>query len=327
VSPSPSWTKVGSGSIIPATESTDENIGADASVVESLGTVTVSGLSNMTTESIGNYLRILNGDNPGYYLISNFLDANTVEIVNPAASGADSANPDIQWEEIFEPTFGRMSDASSTDNTYFKKEYPSVLQSDSGWSLEFRSRVVSYTHGALTPYLASGLNPIRASTGFMVQVLDGTFRTALVFVEAGPPNNKLVLLASYANAHDNLLAIRSKKTDVTGTFYSIDWTKLHLYRLEKTVGGKLRLFVDELITPVIEFNTRDFDFPPHVGGGNPRVEIGHAEAGIQTVSDLQLIKFSISDGFDVSCKPVLSEDELLFRFEHGTNVIVEAEDV
>lgn len=226
-------------------------------------------------------------------------------------------------------TYGRLADASSSDNVYFKKEYTGgQLQPDNGWSLEFRARVVSYDHDpALTKYLASGLNPIRASTGFMVQVLDGGNRTALVFAEAGPPDGRIVFLATETDTYENFMAIRGKESSTTGTYYSVDWTKFHLYRLEKTVGGSLRLYVDELSDPVLEFSNLEFDYPPHVGGGNPRVEIGHAETGIKTTSDFQMIKFSISDGFDVSCKPVLTDEELLGRFLNATNVLVEAEDV
>lgn len=227
------------------------------------------------------------------------------------------------------PSYGRIADASSSDNTYFKKEFAgTALQPDSGWSLEFRARVVSYEHDpALTRYLASGLNPIRASTGFMVQVLDGGNRAALIFAEVGPPDGKIVFLATQTDTYRNFMDIRSKKSSVAGTYGVVDWTKFHLYRLEKTVGGLLQLFVDESLTPMLEFNTRDFDFPPHIGGGNPRVELGHAEVGIKTVSDFQLVKFSASNGFDVSCNPVLTDEELNERFLCATNVLVEAESV
>lgn len=243
--------------------------------------------------------------------------------------GTGTFTPTAEPGEVT-PSFGRLVDASSSDNTYFKKEYNgAVLQADNGWSLEFRSRVVSYYHDpALTKYLpASGLDPIRASTGFMVHVLDGGNRAALVFAEAGPPIGKIVFLALDNDTHENLLSIRAKSSSVVGTYYTIDWTKFHLFRLEKTVGGDLRLYVDEGLEPVLKFSNREFAYPPHTGGGNPRVEIGHAETGIKTTSDFQLIKFGISDGFDVSCKPALTEEELLQRFSHATNILVETEDV
>jgi hypothetical protein len=224
--------------------------------------------------------------------------------------------------------FARITDATSADNTYFKKEYPSVLQSDSGWVLEFRARVNSYdVDPTLSEYDFTGLDPIRAGTGFVAQVLDGTYRVALLFAEAGPPWGRVVYLALYDSPYENLLAIRSLNSSVSGSYYSIDWTDFHTYRLEKKVGGSIRLLVDDLATPVIEYVERLFDYPLHIGGGNARVEIGNQETGILTISDLQTVKFSISDGFDVSTKPVLGDDELMTRFNHATNVLVEVEDI
>jgi len=326
VSPSPTWTKMGTGTIVPATDSLDTEVGADASIVESLGVVTVSGLVNLSNASIGNYLEVLNGDNPGIYQISGVVDSTTAVIVNPAASGADSGNPLIQWKEIFDPTYSRMADASSSTNTLLRKVYSTGLQPDNGWSMELRARVVSYTHDPLlTQYPATGLNPVRAGTGFMAEVLDGTYRTALIFAEAGPPNGKIVILATHAYPWDDLFAIRSKRTLVAGAFCQVNWTKFHLYRFEKTIGGRIRLFIDEDLTPSIDVAHLGFPYPPHLGGGTPIVQIGHGDVGIVTVSDIQLLKFSISDGYDVSCSESLTEDELLGRFAHGVNVIVEAE--
>jgi hypothetical protein len=239
------------------------------------------------------------------------------------------------------PAYGRLTDASGIDNTYFRKVYPGTeLQADSGWSLEFRSRVVSYEHDpALTSYQASGVNPIRASTGFQVRVLNSSNQATLVFAEVGPPSGRIVFLATCKDASDfshysvynNFMAIRAKEAYVTGTYYAVDWTKFHLYRLERTVGGLLRLFIDEGPAPVLSFQERDVYYPPQWGGGSPRVEIGHlpndSETGIKTVSDFQLIKFSASDGFDISCRPALTSQELLERFSCATNVLVETSDV
>jgi hypothetical protein len=325
--PSPTWVKVGLGTVLPVSTAVERNFGADASIVESAGIVTVSGLTRMAVSSIGNYLTIANGDNPGVYLINGYLNSTSVTIVSPAALGADSGNPSIQWEEVYEPSFVRITDASSSDNTLVTKAYAFSLTPTTGWVLEFRARVVSYTHdAALTLYNASGLNPIRASTGFTAQVLDGLFRTALVFAESGPIAGKIVFLATYASSHDNLVSILSKQEWVAGTYVSVDWTLFHLYRLERTVGGRIRLFIDESEIPVIDEDERLFDYPAHLSG-SPRVEIGHEDTGILTLSDLESVSFCLSDGFDVSSKVVLSEKELLGRFKHGTSVIVEAQDI
>jgi len=75
------------------------NEGSDASLVESGGIVTVSGLTNIRETSAGGYLEILNGDNPGVYKIRSYISEDAVIIDNSLASGADSGNPGIQWVE------------------------------------------------------------------------------------------------------------------------------------------------------------------------------------------------------------------------------------
>ena len=75
------------------------NSGSVASVVESGGIVTVSGLSGMRPNSVGGYLEILNGTNPGTYRISQYVSEDAVVIENKLASGADAGNPNIQWVE------------------------------------------------------------------------------------------------------------------------------------------------------------------------------------------------------------------------------------
>jgi len=328
VAPVPAWTKLGSGTIKPSTLSVESNFGIGGSIVESFGVVTVSGLTRMTPDSVGNYLDITNGDRPGYYLINTFVDTNTVTIVSPTASGADSGNPGIEWREVYDPSFIRLSDASSSDNTYLKKEYTSGLQPDTAWTVETRARVVSYEHdAALTPYRATGLNPIRSGTGFSVRVLDGTFKTSLVFAHGGPRYGRIVFLNVSLSAYADLQLILSKSPLVIGTYATVDWTLFHLYRIEKNRDGRLRLFVDNAAAPVIDLDERTFAYPPHVGGGNPRVEIGHDDTGIKTVSDLEFIRLTLSDGYDVSTKVLMDEDALLAKFKHGTNVIVEVRDV
>ncbi len=75
------------------------NEGSSASLVESSGLVTVSGLQGMRPTSVGGYLEIFNGDNPGKFKIRSFISEDSVVIDNRVASGADSGNPNLQWAE------------------------------------------------------------------------------------------------------------------------------------------------------------------------------------------------------------------------------------
>lgn len=54
----------------------------------------------MTMASISGILQVLDGDNPGFFKISAFISATSVEIISPSASGADSGNPTLQWREV-----------------------------------------------------------------------------------------------------------------------------------------------------------------------------------------------------------------------------------
>lgn len=75
------------------------NEGNSASVVESGGIVTATGLQNMRPTSVGGYLEILNGDNPGKYKIRQYVSEDSVVLDNSLAVGADSGNPAIEWIE------------------------------------------------------------------------------------------------------------------------------------------------------------------------------------------------------------------------------------
>ena len=90
------------------------NNGSEAIVVESGGVVTVSGLTNMRQTSVGGYLEILNGDNPGVYRIRQYVSEDAVVIDNSLASGADSGNPNIQWVE-------RSKSGTNVERSIFQK--------------------------------------------------------------------------------------------------------------------------------------------------------------------------------------------------------------
>lgn len=75
------------------------NEGPSASLVESGGLTTISGLQGMRPTSVGGILEILNGDHPGRYKIRSFISEDSVVIDNKVSTGADSGNPNLQWVE------------------------------------------------------------------------------------------------------------------------------------------------------------------------------------------------------------------------------------
>jgi hypothetical protein len=73
--------------------------GSAASINESGGVVTVTGLTGMSTASVGRFLTVSNGDHPGTYLIDSYISATSVTIDSSVHTGADSGNPTIAWVE------------------------------------------------------------------------------------------------------------------------------------------------------------------------------------------------------------------------------------
>ena len=192
------------------------------------------------------------------------------------------------------------------------------IDADNGFVLEIRGRVNSYTVG-------SELDPIREVTGAAFGVADGTNVLGLFFADAGPQLGKIVsLYLASSDPTETLLAIRSNDPTTDGVFASIDWTEFHLYRLEKTIGGKIRLYIDESATPVIELDERSFSGPTMVA--SPYVFFGNMSSDRVTESEWELLRYTFSTGFDIAASPLLSENEILSRFKHSINVIVHAEE-
>ena len=214
-----------------------------------------------------------------------------------------------------------LSDANEleTGNILLSKPYGTLLQADNGFVAEFRARVDSYELGGV-------LDPVREFTGAVLRIIDGTNQLTLVFADAGPPFGRVVFLQTRPDIDQNIYDIRVLVPGIIDTFWSIDWTHFHLYRLERTVGGKLSLYVDESAIASIEFDEVNFSYPA-TPGGSARVEFGHIGDGVKTISEWSFLNFCRSDGFDVSVLPKQVEEELFSHFDRAVNVIVEAEDV
>lgn len=77
--------------------------GSSLSIISfSMGLATITGLSGMTASSIGKYLTISGANsapNNGSFLISEFISASSVKIINSSAVAPDSNNGSISWLE------------------------------------------------------------------------------------------------------------------------------------------------------------------------------------------------------------------------------------
>jgi hypothetical protein len=74
------------------------NSGSSASINESGGVVTVTGLTGMSPLSVGTRLQVASGDNPGPWRITQYIDETSVRI-DSSHTGADSGNPSITWQD------------------------------------------------------------------------------------------------------------------------------------------------------------------------------------------------------------------------------------
>jgi hypothetical protein len=229
-----------------------------------------------------------------------------------------SVLPAVPWVQIGAGgvvTNGILGIEETTEaaNGYFYPE--TTLDPEQGCTAEVRCRVDSYEVGGVE-------NPVREVTGVGFSIDDGSFSTKLLFADAGPELGKIAFLSKSADPTADLLAIRSGES--LDNYVQVDWTSFHNYRLEKTKGGSLALFIDEGESPSLEFPETDFPYP---SSGTQGIYFGHLVAGRNSTSSWHYVRHSVSAGFDVSFQAQLSENEVLSRFNHVVNVIVEAEDV
>ena len=207
-----------------------------------------------------------------------------------------------------------LDDASAAEALYYFLA-EATLNEAKGFSLEFRVRIDSYEKGTI--------NPIRELTGVGVEVDDGGEIYRLMFADAGPDAGKIIFFGTNDDVVQNLLDIRAGESSVQGTYASVDWSVSHIYRLEKTVGGKLQLYIDFEATPSIEFDVPVSSLPTTTSG--PEIRFGNLLTAWKSTSVWTWLFHNISAGFDVSSFTLTSENEVLSRFDHAINVITEAE--
>ena len=213
--------------------------------------------------------------------------------------------------------YATLTDADETaaGEVELRRDYVSGLEPSNGIALEFQVQIASYSAQSVE-------SPVRVLTGFRAAIIDDSYQTALLFADAGPPNGKIVFLQTQADPFYNLELIRSGDKSVVGTYVAVDWMLLNLYRLEKTIRGKLRLYINNDDNPVLSFDQRTFPYADSPGG-IPRLVIGHFGGEMKTESHLAYVFLSVSKGYDVCLYPDLKEAEVLERFNHSVNHIVE----
>jgi len=100
------------------------NAGAAASIgTVVLGIVTITGLQNMTANSVGGFITIsgaASGANNGTFLITEYVSATSVKYANASAVASDANNPNIGWVERLPYSLNDDLDIERSDRTYIK---------------------------------------------------------------------------------------------------------------------------------------------------------------------------------------------------------------
>lgn len=210
----------------------------------------------------------------------------------------------------------QMESTSDSDQLrYTRTETSHDLSSVIGITVDCRVAVDEYIVGTET-------NPLRENTGVGVIVDDGTHSLILTFAEAGPEIGKIVYIAT-GDLDSTLFKIRSGRSDVEDIWSQIDWSYPRTYRLEKTLGGRLRLYIDESVDPVIDFDVNQFSYPDTDGSGQ-WISFGCLLDSHKNTSRWEFLHYGLSAGYDVKIDQVREEDD---RFDLASNLIVTCEDV
>lgn len=238
--------------------------------------------------------------------------------------GSDLITPTAPWFLLGSGTVTDEGDyvrTTTSVNYFWRKLLAGSLQPDNGWVVEWGNRVVEYV-------VDSEVNPIRADSGVYVRVRDGSYHYHLRFVDAGPDLGKVVVFRTDLDVESTLLKLRAGALEMAGRYVQVDWTNFHVYRLERTPGGYLRLFLDGSLTPAIEVETAYFD--AEAGGGTPFISFGGGTLDEYVIDSLTVdwvfFRSMVSRGLDVSAGLPEDEDSLSY-FNHRVNVLVEVEDI
>lgn len=197
--------------------------------------------------------------------------------------------------------------------------YPDTIDDYCGSFLEFIAKVDSFTFEGRD-------NPVREITGVGASIDDGAYQLTLIFAYAGDTADKIVFLATNDDYVQNLADIKADKAEVQGTYAIVDWTQLKMYRIEKSVGGTVRVYIDDNETPAIEMS-QDF-VPPTTATSSGQIRFGNlaGDSDRLALSQWKTVKHGISQGYDVSGQVVMEQEEALALFNHAINSIAEASD-
>lgn len=162
--------------------------------------------------------------------------------------------------------------------------------------------------------------PWRSNVGPGAMIDDGVYQATLLFAEGGPELGKIIYVASDKDYDRALLNVRSGLHP--DSYYSIDWTKYHSYRIERGIYY-IRVYIDNGKEPVIELDLRDFQLP-FTEDNTPTFAFGALAVGISTSMWTHAV-YSTSTGYDIGSQLPLDEEELLEQFGKASNVVVTAD--
>ena len=216
--------------------------------------------------------------------------------------------PDDSWEFVGSGLTSITSGTMKIDGNgfYTRSESTDIFTSAIGYTLEFRTRITDYGDN----------NPERTNTGVGVAINDGSQSTMVLFADAGPEIGKIVYLPNDTDFDEVLAKIRAGDPSMSGLYAKVDWSTYKTYRLERTIGGKVQLFIDDIPSPVISIPHNLFTYLPSMGG--PFVLFGNFVEYSSAKSDWEFLYYSLSLGFDIKIDRVMELEE---KFDSVINVI------
>ena len=166
------------------------------------------------------------------------------------------------------------------------------------------------------------------------------------------PVDKPIATAVYLDDIDSVAALLMVKTSTGRTFvfvpsvddifedvvqqteegearsFEIDWTEEHTYRLERSPGEHVRLYIDNAVIPVIDLTWDEAALPNGGLAIQPSIGFGSGNPRAKTKSHWKFVRYGIGRGYDLAVRRELTNDEMTeHAFDGGVNLLIEASDV
>jgi hypothetical protein len=150
--------------------------------------------------------------------------------------------------------------------------------------------------------------------------------TALVAVKTS--TGRTFVVVPSADSDMGLAAVVQQTEEGEARSLEIDWTELHTYRLERSPGEHVRLYVDNSVIPGIDLTWDDANLPNGGLAVQPSVGFGSLAPNQKAKGAWKFVRYGIGRGYDLAVRRSLTTDEMNeHAFDGAVNLLIEASDV